>query len=1154
MMSILHRSTFGLAALVILSPYLRAETLTGKVVGPDDKPSAATVYFVQNQGWSTTEKQVQTDPDGSFRFEVQPATVPKGIAAFPASEKARGGVAIYAPGLSLGTAFLEADEPSIVKLLPPRRISGILRDDKGAPVANATLRVSHFFQGFGSRQNRKTLFFDPPVPLRPQFTVKTDAKGNWQILGAPPLASATIQLDDDRFVDAGAQFNSEGEVDGPGRQNIIARRAGSISGRVLGVKGEPAAGVQVIASAKPGQANGRSMGGIATTAIDGTFRMPRVTPGTYTLLIHDLAAERAGFGMEGEISKRPEPIIAPALENVLVEAGQVAGNNTFQLVTPAIVTGRVVDAKSGLPLGEVSVGAFGKGAPRTAGLLPATLTDKEGRFKLALVPGANAIYAYEAGRWGSNTPTDPVSAAVTLVAGANKAVPLRVQRRFADVQGQIVKENGAPASGVEITLWNTRGTGQYIRSDEKGHFDLKRMDIGTLRLDPPHEWTVVSPKNIVLPAAAPVRIVVRRNQMARVSVRVVDSAGKPVAGAKMRFTMPIVTHEGHDARSIMSPVSDAAGQYVFEALKMPEALQLKLENAAKKGYKFRSGGATTGAKANDEDFSLSDIVMESLGGSLKGIVHQADGAAVEGALVRSSGDVYESVTKTDTAGAFTLPDQPQGEVEVLAAHGRSFGRVKVNDSDAGAKIVLQSGTAPPPRDIERAVALFREMAPSADARTLGKAAQTLAPFEPATALELLLLAPDAKPDAARAVIMGNFPLDAADETLSWAQKELPQIAGDTDYVRSGAKLGLLLAARQKEAAQAVFDQINARRAKLTGDAAFVGVAWTAALAERLELPIASRLFDEALASAIRANTVRSIVEPLSSGSTAFAEAILSELPEGKEDNIYSYRQAIQQVARHDVMGAHRLLEQMRVLVDAVPERPTENEQYRGRDSFEFDWAFAAKDVLRALPRTEAETAGGIARQVKLWHRPSALALAAEFGTKEQRLGLARETIAAETRGPWMEGMTKTRVGALVFELDEALAGELFEQSAKDGEESRREHGSGPSVDWGFYASFWNPAQARLTLEADWARLHQKEQKPSEDKYNALGWNQASLAMAMSAVDLDRALEWARQISDKPSPNNPSPRSRALEFMGELLLQEPGKRRLMVISSESGFDN
>lgn len=1157
-MSIFWKSTLGVASLAILSPCLRAQTLSGRVVGPDGKPVAATVYFIRNGAWNASPKQVQTAADGTFRFEAELPKSPKvaGTTASTAPQKASGALAAYAPGFSLGTAFVSTFADNTVRLSAPRKISGVLRDDKGALVVGAPLHVSLFFQtnGSGSRQNQQYLFFDPPASLLPRFSTKTDAKGAWEIVGAPPLATVDVELDDEKYVQDSAQFNADGQPGGPGERGLVARRAGVVGGRVLDAMGAPVAGIQVVANPFPGQAGARRMGG-GTTRSDGTFRINRVYPGTYTLLARDMSMIMAMAGVPGgKTPVKQRRVVAPALQNVRVEAGQTVQNNTLRLVTPAIVKGRVLD-RSGKPMSEVSVGAYGKSAPRSAGTLPSTFTDKEGRFELALVPGANAIYAFESDRFNSDAPKNLAPVPVTLRAGANEAVSLRVERRFADAQGEVVEENGAPVANVDITVWNTRGTGQTLRSDDKGHFELKRMDIGSLRLAPTEEWTVVSPKKFVLPSVEPVKIVLRHNQMARVSVRVVDAAGKPIEGVKMRFTVPVQGPEGQDAHSILSLTSDAAGQVAFEPLKMPEALQLKLEAVSKKGFKWRGGGGeVVGAKAGDDAFVLSDVVMDSLGGKLKGVVNDREGRAIEGVLVRSSGDSFQNLAVTDAAGRFELADQPAGEVELLAAQGRNFSRVKTSGDQTQAQITLQPGAGVPPQDVDRAVALFREMAPSADSRTVDEAAVALAPLRPATALELLSL-PKIQPDNARSRVIEILPATCSDEALAWAQGELPKIKGDADFVRAGARLGMLLCTRQPEAAKTVFDAIDARRAALKGQEATVGTAWVAALAARLKLPGAQLLFDQALAPALRdPGQLSSIVEPLSSGTTTLAEAILDELPPGQESNIYRFRQAIHEVARFDAAGAARLLEQMRVLVDAAPQLPTENGHLRGRDALEFDWAFAAKDVLRALPRSEAATATHIAERVQGWHRVSALALAAEFGTREQRLAMVSEAADAENRGSWMKTLTLPRLGALAAEFDQERATDLFTQTAQTVEEERRDRSDVYSTDWSFYASFWNPAQARLALEADWARLRQSALQSTQDPHNMVGWNEASLSMAMSAVDLDRALEWARGISDKPIPYNPSPRARALEFMGELLLQEPTKRRLLVISPESGFDS
>jgi hypothetical protein len=159
----------------------------------------------------------------------------------------------------------------------------------------------------------------------------------------------------------------------------------------------------------------------------------------------------------------------------------------------------------------------------------------------------------------------------------------------------------------------------------------------------------------------------------------------------------------------------------------------------------------------------------------------------------------------------------------------------------------------------------------------------------------------------------------------------------------------------------------------------------------------------------------------------------------------------------------------------------------------------------------------------------------------------------------MKNITLPRLGALLANTeDTATASGLFAQSAESIAKLRRERGTAVGTDWAFYASFWNPAQARLALEADWKRMAEQAKKPAKDEHDTVGWTQLALAKAMSAVDVERALEWARQLSDKPAGQNPSlnPSLRAgvLAFIGELLLTEPEKRRLLVVGVESGYDS
>lgn len=1144
------------AALLVLSQPLRAETVAGSVVGPQGKPIAATVIFIPHGRWSATSKPMQTAPDGTFRFEVEQLKRAENVdSSQPIGDSAsRGAVAAFAPGLSLSIALLKTGHANILKLSPSRKIAGVLRDDKGMPVVGAVVHVSQLFQHSGEARNAESLFFKAPPSLEKQMSAKTGADGAWEIAGVPTEGGVYVQLDDERYISSGAQYNAQGEISGPFSREMVARRAGSISGRVLNPKGLPSGGVEVLAQGRPeaGQRNIFGSFGYGKTDGAGVFRITRLAPGTYDLFIG------RGMGRSPLFSPRPSTavFVAAAIEEVRVEAGKAATGHRVQLVAAVKVKGRVFDRATGKPLSGISVGAYGKASPQSGGLRPSTQTDDQGRYELSLMPGANELYAYEDNLWGNDVPKELKTVPVMLQAGVGKTISLWVERRFADAQGQVVDETGRPAPSVEITLWNASGTGRTLYTDEKGNFLLKRLPPGSMRVEPRHQWSLVSPRNIVLPMAgsAPIKIVLRRNTMAKVMGRVVDATGKPLAGVKFRFTMPLIRDDMEGARSILSVVSDETGAYVFPELKMPDARQLVLESAVKKGYKLRVGNVVPPVTTAADTLQLADVVFDRLGRNIKGIVQDGAGRAIEGALVRASGDDYANIAVTDAAGRFTIGEQPDGEVDLMTAHNRSFGRARYADGEA--KIVLQAGAALPPQDVARAAALFREMAATADTRALNGAVQALAPHDAATALQLLLAAPNARPEAARMQILRALTKESSDASFSWAQNELGQITDDADFIEAVARLGLLLAARQPAAAQALFEQTNVRLARLPADKISVATAWAAALASRLKLPVAQELVYRALASAgQKADVVLALLVPLSSGTAETAEQFLDTLRAQQEINIYRYQRAIEQVALYDATGAQRLLEKMRLLVDAVPELPNENGQLRGRAAHEHTWAFAAKAVLRALDRAEATTASAIARRVKGWHRPSALALAAEFGSRENRLIMARETVAAEERGDWMKNVTLPRLGALVSAEDAEMASRFFSQAAQTLDAQRRERGGETNAsDWSFYAAFWNPAQGRLALEADWHRAQEKSRLMTEDKYNFVEWSKASLAMAMSSVDIDRALEWARQTSDKANPNSDSPRTRSLAFIGKLLLTEPAQRRRLVISPESGYDS
>ena len=1149
----------SIIVLILCAP-LQAKTITGRVIGPDAAPVVATIFQASSFPDTVKSQAVQTETDGSFQLEIAtPAENPE------VKKRARGGIeesvlAAYAPELGLATAVVNEAGETIVKFAPNEILSDVIRDDKGAPAVGATVRVERFYQRLKNSDSFQYLSFSVPAAFAPHFSAQSDATGQWQIKGIPADADVVVMLDDDNYVPDIAQYGAKSGMGGAVVRKLKAQRAGAISGRVLDKNGEPAAEISLVAvQQRTGLTSDEDVvsaqvTGLAKSDAEGIFRFKRLPPGTYALLLND-----PGLWFQERTEAKPAQFAAPAIEDVRVEAGATVANFKLQLAEVARVTGRIVDRDTGKPLSGAAVGAFGAGAPRSLGNLPATYTDSEGRYELAVVPGDNAIYAYEQNRFGSEKLTKLDTVPLRLQAGQSATREVKIERRYVDVQGQVVNENGTPLPDVEITLWNTSGTGQFLHSDENGNFLVNDNRKGALRLAPRAQWSVISPKKVIvpLPAGETLKIVLKANAMAKTSGRIVDGAGAPIKGVKVRFTMPLLDTEHAGSRSVLSGESDEKGVYVLGELKMPEALQLLNENVNKEGYKLRDGGGKVPATANAKSpmLQLSDIVMEQLNRTIKGKVTTRDGQAVAGALVRASGDDYRSSVTTNAQGEFSLDKQATGKIELLAAHQRAFGRTLLEGDKSDVTIVLEAGAPIPAQDAKRAGILFREMAPALDKYTLNDVTKLLAPQDPAAALQLLLSVPKADATTARKQVFDALDASSSETALAWARDEVANFDKDRDFIEAAARLGLLWETRDKQVAGDWFDEAQARRERMTGEGKAEATAWLAALATRLDLPVAEALSAQIFGGAGQAPlTLQPPLVALASGSAALAERVLRGLAPEKTDTINQYKTAIETVAPYDARGALRLLEQMRELVDAVRDLPDENGQFRGRNVWEFTWAFAAKDVLRNLDRSDAETAAEVARRVKLWHRTSALALAAEFGSKEQRLAMVEETLAAETRGDWMKNITAPRLGALTAELDPTLAASFFTYTAQALETQRIKHNSASYTDWSFYAAFWNPAQARMTLEAEWQRNLKAKLTPSDKEFRSNDWSQASLAMAMSSVDIDRAIAMARQISHQATPNNESPRTRALSFIGRFLLTPPDQRRLMVVGFESGYDS
>ncbi|MDQ3815984.1 MAG: carboxypeptidase-like regulatory domain-containing protein, partial [Armatimonadota bacterium] len=1071
-----------------------------------------------------------------------------------------GQAAILAPGLALGGGTLKKTGENIFRLERPRTLTGQLHDAKGAAVAGATIKVRYIYNYGSSGDSDDFSSLMLPPALEKEFSTKTAADGKWMIAGVPSTGTAVVELDDPRYLSAESHMAS-GEAPA---QSLVARPAGSIRGRVLDAAGRPAADVGVMAVAQKGQKNINS-GQDATTGKDGRYHVTRLAPGVYNVL---LAAKLFGADRKRDLTAQP---VALAIESVRVEAGKSITVRDMTLLPPAIVTGTVVDARSGKPVPQALIGAYGPHRPRSSSWpLPDAFSDKEGRFKIAVAPGQNVIYAYDMSRMWGPRPTKDVSAggiAVTLAKGQTRTVSLRLDSGLV-LTGVVVDEAGQPVPEARLIIGASPGSGRYYYTDKAGKLEVKGLEPGEVHISAGSEfsdspWQVIGPSRLTLPLkeAGPVKITLRRVEFYPLTGRVVTTIGAPVTGAVVRFKISARRDEKRTSWTYQKSTTDDQGRFSIKGVRPENGVEITVEKA---GFKYRAGGDVT---LQDKAFAASDIVMTALNKKVAGVVVDESGAPVVGARVRSLESASSAEVTTDGNGRFVLTELPEGEVALLAVHGRRASRVRGQSVEANDQspqpltITLKTPPPLPEHDVERARTLFREMAQQARKEELHLAARRLAPFDPDAALELALKEEGTTPDAARDTVIDALARRNPERAASWAVPQLEAIQDDKYSISAAARLGLAVSTRDPALARSLLQKAQARldlkNLKKTPAETANLVAFVAALAARVGSPEAENLFNTAVAIAEHEGNLSNLAYVVAQGTVALLENLLVELPESKQLSALST--AIPEVARYDAPGARKLLDRMAQLIAKLPDEPRDkNGRARGRDAWSASFAWATKYVIRALGPTDPAAAAALARRVDDdWNTPATLALAAHFGSKEERLALLNEAMAADERGPFMQSITIARLAAIAFEIDPKVAARMFAearakmeaQSAHDGER----HGL---ADVAFYLAIADPAEARMLIETEWVRLTEKMQQREKSQQAdpaSTDWTLGQLAIAMAALDIDRAVEMARAIPVDTAKSRSNPAANALQQIAIYALSSNAERRTMSVSGESGFD-
>ncbi|HYU34498.1 MAG TPA: carboxypeptidase-like regulatory domain-containing protein [Thermoanaerobaculia bacterium] len=244
------------------------------------------------------------------------------------------------------------------------------------------------------------------------------------------------------------------------------------------------------------------------------------------------------------------------------------------------------------------------------------------------------------------------------------------------VTGRVVDSEGKPIPGVKI--WRLQTTEEQLQHADPPPVAISGPD-GTFTLRGPQKSVVVGAcpagwtyaQKPAIPWRPQAQIELRLDRATRISGRVLDKSGEPVAGVTVRSTLEgrsggCIRHGAtppcENSYEPRSRVTDADGRFVLESLK-PGWFEISVDESeeGERQVVRRRGAPGRGIEGVEFILSRKSVPVE-------GRVVDADGAPVAGASVTLSRALPEPKTETDTSGEFRFSGVLSGKSHLKVEH------------------------------------------------------------------------------------------------------------------------------------------------------------------------------------------------------------------------------------------------------------------------------------------------------------------------------------------------------------------------------------------------------------------------------------------------------------------------------------------------------
>ncbi len=895
----------------------------------------------------------------------------------------------------IARVVLADDPPARIGLGAPASARFVVRTPEGQPVGGARVMPG--------RAGDVVV----PEPVAKALAATSDASGQVAIAGWKPDTPGEMRVEAPGL---GVQI-----VRVPGREaqakdevaSLTLAPVGRVEGRLMAPDNRPIPKVTVRAASLAGGSVGYGVRGSASTTCDeqGRFAITSIAAGTV-----DLALD---FATAGDFPLRGE-----APRGLVVKAGETA-RVEVPLRPTILVRGVIREKGTKRPIAGVKVAINGQG-----GADDYAVTDAQGKYAGRVLRDRTQPFG-----WALRFPSpfyEPSDMAYPSQRMPRLGVDVLDQtpqelRRGVDVKGTVKGEDGRPVAGAEVeAIWGgSQGQVQLTltRTDRSGGFVLHGIDpIAELHLT---AWDGRNASGEVaarVDAAAkePIALTVGEGKTVPLGGRVVDPAGRPMAGASATLRRQVRAKNGRIV--VDEPVLAGDGPVVlhtdpegrFRARgRYPSGCEYHAEAQAPGRLAARSTSIAVG-RGQDRPITLVVRAIRAV----EGRVVDRQGQAIARAIVHQAGDgPMPTSTATDGDGRFRLEGVIEGTAAIVA-------------EKAGYRVGFQSTD-----DIARPVDIVLARTDEPLAVAYHSIASVL-PVDEEKALARRLI----EPLAARVLAKGDdaakyrFLADAAEidphATLEWLEEVK---FGDPEYlIYLRQTLAAAMARESVDDAAAVLEASSSGTAKFSGYVSLAETPNLPAARQRAFLDQALLHTKEASPLIFRVMGLGKIAERLVAlGDVERARALLRDAraiceAEGKGPTGKGLRRQLSiPLARVDLPGAVQMLEEL-------------EQEARKTDAGDRIWVYGRhylEIAQRAADRSPAEAERIVERAdilpildsfvVRVCYRMAAADVA-----RARRIALGRFSVDSANLGPYALGL----MARAVAPNDSAGANRLLDEA------------------------------------------------------------------------------------------------------------------------------